>query len=89
MEKLILPTDVKAKCRVFQEAVYNYCSFLKNQVGISLDSISRSILNRLSSPYIYQEGFLGLHKKLKAHEYKKLTHKELSPFLNFVGNIDR
>jgi hypothetical protein len=84
MDQMTFSTDVKPKCRTMQESIYNYLSFMKSQISTTLDHLSRNIMNRLSSPLIFQSGYMGIHKKVKLHDYRGIETKELRKYVEFL-----
>ena len=80
VKKYQLDHTIKPKCRVLQEAIYNYFSLIKNEINNTIDLICKNIVNQIGYPFLFTNNALSTYKRLKNKEYKKLTQKEFKSF---------
>jgi hypothetical protein len=87
LRKFALDSPVKPKCRVLQEAVYNYFNEIKADLVTALETACKNIINQIGYPFLAASHHLATYKRLKNREYRKLQQKELRAFFDSASKL--
>ena len=87
LRKFALDNAVKPKCRVLQEAVYNYFNEIKTELVTALETACKNIINQIGYPFLAASNHLATYKRLKNREYRKLQQTELKAFFDSASKL--
>lgn len=82
-----MDSTVKPKCRLLQESIFNYFNQIKTELGNSLDTACKNIINQIGYPFLYSQGILSTFKRLKSKEYRRMQQKDIRSFVEIAGRI--
>jgi hypothetical protein len=88
VKKYTMDAHIKPKCRLLQEAIYNYFNLIKTEVTNSIDITCKNIINQIGYPFLYANNTLSTYKRLKNKEYKKLIQKEFRNLYELSQKIE-
>jgi len=65
VKKYNVEQSIKPKCRLLQEAIFNYLNLFKTELTNSIDAVCKNIINQIGYPYLSNTNTLPAYKRLK------------------------